>query len=168
VKQLNERVRNIFSIADFQKRYDDGRLQVKTLSGKVLEQKEAFPYGFKTKAKSGKVMVFCQGGNFNGFEILPVIDYKGGPKLNEGDVAIYTDDNGNIKITAGKNGKVFIGNDNKNICTLLTGLIDEIENITTAGSSTSHTIDTGTKTKLELYKNQVKQLFMENVSGDST
>jgi len=88
--QLSAKVRNIFSIANFQKRYDDGRIQVQTLSGRVLEQKEAFPYGFISKAKTGKSLVFCQGGDFNGFVILPLINYEGRPKLNEGDVALYT------------------------------------------------------------------------------
>jgi phage gp45-like len=107
LKQLSAKVRNLFSIAVFQKRYDDGKLQVKTASGRVLEQKEAFPYGFKAKAKDGKALVFCQGGDFNGFEILPLIDYEGGPKLNEGDVALYTAsggwivcrDNGEIELS---------------------------------------------------------------------
>jgi len=110
LSQLSARIRNLFSVAEFQKRYNDGRLQIKTLSGRVLEQKEAFPYGFIAKAKTGKALVFCQGGDFNGFEILPLINYEGGPKLNEGDVAIYTDsggwlvcrDNGEIEL----NGKI--------------------------------------------------------------
>jgi len=151
-------------MAFFQKRYDDGKIQIKTLSGKVLEQKEAFPYGFKAKAKTGKVLVFCQGGDFNGYEILPLIaDNDILSKLKENDVALYTDNNGNIKIIASGNGKVFLGNDSKNMCDLLIGLIDEISNIVTFGSSTSHSIDFGTKVKLEAYKEQVKLLLLENV-----
>ena len=96
LNQISARVRNLFSIAFFQRRYNDGRLQVKTLSGKVLEQKESFPYGFIAKAKTGKVLVFCQGGNFNGFEILPLIanDDVCPPKLEDNDVALYTQGGG--------------------------------------------------------------------------
>jgi phage gp45-like len=96
VKQLSAKVRNLFSIANFQKRYDDGRLQVETLSGIVLEQKESFPYGFTAKAKTGRVLVFCQGGDFNGFEILPLTadEEVCPPKLEEGDAALYTQGGG--------------------------------------------------------------------------
>jgi phage gp45-like len=90
VKQLACRLRNLFSLGEFQKRYSDGKIQVKTIFGRVIEKKEAFPYGFKAKAKKGDVLVFCQGGNFDGFELLPVLDYEGGPELQEGDAALYT------------------------------------------------------------------------------
>jgi phage gp45-like len=106
VKQINARVRNLFSVAVFQKRYEYGGLQVKTLSGRVLERKEAFPYGFAAKAKSGKAPVFCQGGNFNGFEILPLIagDDVCPPELEEGDAALYAQGGG--RIIARENGTV--------------------------------------------------------------
>jgi len=162
IKQLSAKVSNLFSIAAFQKRYADGRLQVKTLSGKVLEQKESFPYGFTAKAKNGKALVFCQGGDFNGYVLLPLIaDNDILSKLEENDVALYTDKNGNIKIMPDGSGKVFIGNGGKNLCGILTGLIDEVMNIVTVGSSTSQSVDPGTKTKLEAYKIQVKQLLKE-------
>jgi hypothetical protein len=98
IKQLAARVRNLFSLGKFQKRYDDGNIQVQTIFGRVLEKKEAFPYGFKAKAKKGKVLVLCQGGNFDGFEILPVLDYDGGPELENGDTALYTESGGWIII----------------------------------------------------------------------
>ena len=93
IKNIIAKIRNQFCLADFQKRYsDDDRIQVKTHNGKVLEKNEAFPYGFYAKAKSGKAFVFCQGGNFDNFEILPVL--KGAPvfcpDLKAGDAAIYT------------------------------------------------------------------------------
>jgi phage gp45-like len=90
IKQLAARMRNLFSLGEFQKRYADGTVQVKTVFDRVIEKKEAFPYGFKSKAKKGKVLVLCQGGNFDGFEILPVLDYEGGPELENGDAALYT------------------------------------------------------------------------------
>ena len=88
VKQLAARMRNLFSTGEFQKRYDDGAVQVKTVFGRVIEKKEAFPYGFRAKAKMGTVLVLCRGGNFDGFEVLPVMDYEGGPELEEGDTAL--------------------------------------------------------------------------------
>ena len=90
LEQLGARVRNIFSIGEIKKRYTDGKIQAETAAGRILEKKEAHPYGFKAKAKEGTVFVLCQGGNFDSFELLPVIDYEGGPELNENDVALYT------------------------------------------------------------------------------
>jgi len=94
--QIRAKIRNTFSIAKFEKRYDDGRLQVKTHSGRVIEKKEAFPYGFTAKAKTGKTFVFCQGGDFGGFEIMPLTadDEVCPPQLEEGDSALYTQEGG--------------------------------------------------------------------------
>jgi phage gp45-like len=106
-KQLGAKIRNIFSPGLFQKRYDDdGRIQIKTYSGHVLEKKEAFPYGFTAKAKDGRALVFCIGGNFNSFEILPLIagDKVKPPELEEGDAALYTESGG--WITVRENGTV--------------------------------------------------------------
>ncbi|MDR1174849.1 MAG: hypothetical protein LBK83_05200 [Treponema sp.] len=127
IKQLAARIRNLFSLGEFRKRYGDGKIQVKTVFNRVVEKKEAFPYGFKAKAKKGTVLVLCQGGSFDGFEILPVLDYEGGPDLEEGDAALYTEsggwvilrENGGIEaeaksgpITAKtKAGKILIGED---------------------------------------------------------
>jgi phage gp45-like len=127
IKQLAARIRNVFSLGEFQKRYSDGTIQIKTIFGRVIEKKEAFPYGFKAKAKKGNVLVFCQGGNFDGFEVLPVLDYEGGPELEEGDVALYTGSGGRVIIrekggieaeaksggitVQTKAGKFFIGED---------------------------------------------------------
>jgi len=93
-EQLSARIRNLHSTGEFKKRYDDGTVQVETASGRVVEKKEAYPYGFQAKAKKGKVFVLCQGGNYDSFEILPVIDYDGGPALDEGDAALYTKSGG--------------------------------------------------------------------------
>jgi phage gp45-like len=105
-KQISAKVRNLVSTADFQNRYEDGRLQVKTLSGRVLERKESFPYGFAAKAKNGRALVFCQGGNFNGFEILPLLagDDVCPPELEEGDAALYAQGGG--WVIARENGTV--------------------------------------------------------------
>ena len=92
-KNIAAKIRNLFCLSDFQKRYsDDDRIQVKTHNGKVLEKNEAFPYGFYAKAKSGKALVFCQGGNFDNFEILPVLKDTPVfcPALEDGDAAVYT------------------------------------------------------------------------------
>jgi phage gp45-like len=63
-----------------------------------VEKKEAFPYGFCAKAKTGRVFVFCQGGNFDGFEILPLVADEGAalPELEENDAALYTENGGSI------------------------------------------------------------------------
>ena len=87
---LSARLRNIFSTGEYKKRYDDGRVQVETAAARVLEKQIAHPYGFKAKAKKGTAFVLCQGGNFDSFELLPIVDYDGGPGLNEGDTALYT------------------------------------------------------------------------------
>jgi phage gp45-like len=102
--RLNAKLRNIFSMAHFQKRYNDGRLQINTYSGRILEGKETFPYGFIAKAKKGKACVFCQGGDFNDFKIMPLTadDDVCPPKLEEGDVALYTQGGG--WITAREDG----------------------------------------------------------------
>ena len=91
---LSARVRNLFSIGEYKNRYEDGRIQAVTAAGRVLEKKEARPYGFKAKAKKGTVLVLCQGGNFDSFELLPVIEYEGGPKLEDNDTGLYTANGG--------------------------------------------------------------------------
>jgi phage gp45-like len=92
MKEMAAKLRNLFCLSDFQRRYEDGKIQTKTSNGKVLEKHEAFPYGFCSKAKSGKVLVLCQGGNLDSFELLPVVtsDEVPLPALAEGDVALYT------------------------------------------------------------------------------
>lgn len=180
IEQLAARLRNLFSPGDFQKRYDDGRIQVKTRNNRVVEKKEAFPYGFYAKAKGGKVFLFCQGGTLDGFEIFPVLvaDDVIPPDLEEGDTAVYTanggyvilHDAGDVEVRAkgsGKikvvceDGKLYVGNGSKDLCALFVGLIDEIKAIVTSGDSSSHTINDATKQKLEAYKNQIKELFEE-------
>jgi phage gp45-like len=61
-----------------------------------VEKKEAFPYGFCAKAKSGRVFVLCQGGNLDGLEVFPVQpgDDITPPELEEGDAAVYTGQGG--------------------------------------------------------------------------
>jgi hypothetical protein len=185
IRELSAKLRNLFAAGEFRRRYADGekkgQIQVETHNGNVVEKKEAFPYGFYAKAKSGRAFVFCQGGNLDGFEIFPVqpgADITP-PELEEGDTAIYTGSGGwivlreagGIEINAegsgniiilGKGGKFYFGNGSKNICGLLIGLIDEIKAIVTFGSAPSRTIDPGTQQKLEAYKNQIKALFLES------
>jgi phage gp45-like len=110
LKQLAARLRNIFSLGEFQKRYPDGKIQIKTVFGHVIEKKEAFPYGFKARAKQGTALVLCQGGNFDGLELLPVIDYDGGPDLQEGDAALYTENGGWIICRDGGSVELFGNN----------------------------------------------------------
>ena len=115
------KLRNLFSLSEFQKRYSDddgGAAQVKTHNAKVLEKAESFPYGFVTKAKAGRAIVLCQGGNYNDFVILPVLkaDDVTAPTLEEGDTAIYTGNGGfivlreagGIEVNARGEGKVSV------------------------------------------------------------
>lgn len=95
-KEICAKIRNIFSTGELRRRYGDGRVQVATHNGRAVEKKEAFPYGFSAKAKSGRAFVICQGGNLDGFEILPVMPGEGvePPALEENDVALYTEKGG--------------------------------------------------------------------------
>lgn len=92
---LSAKMRNLFSVGELKKRYDDENIQVTTAAGETFEKREAFPYGFKAVAKKGPVFVFCQGGNLNSYEVFPVIDYEG-PKLKKGDAALYTESGGYV------------------------------------------------------------------------
>jgi phage gp45-like len=96
IKKLSSCLRNLFVSGEFQKRYDDGTIQVHT--NRVVEKKEAFPYGFYAKAKSGRAFVFCRGGNPDNFEIFPIVpgDDISPPELEEGDAALYTQSGGFI------------------------------------------------------------------------
>ncbi|MDR0583606.1 MAG: hypothetical protein LBG57_04565 [Treponema sp.] len=118
IRELGARLRNLFVLGEFQKRYDDDRIQVKTHNVRVIEKQEAFPYGFYAKAKSGKAMVLCQNGNFDGFEILPVMKDKGvfRPALEDGDTALYTGEGsyvilrekGDLKVYTRKGGNITV------------------------------------------------------------
>lgn len=113
-EKLSARIRNLFTTGELKKRYDDEKIQVETASRRVLEKKIAHPYGFKAKAKKGSVFVLCAGGNFDSFELLPVIDYNGGPALKENDVAIYTE-NGSCIICRETGDIEILGKSNKDI-----------------------------------------------------
>jgi phage gp45-like len=125
IRDLGAKVRNLFAAGEFQKRYGDGRIQVKTHNGRVIEKKEAFPYGFYAKAKSGKAFVICQGGNLDGFEIFPVQpgDDVTPPALEEGDVSVYTGkggyivlrEAGDVEVHAKSEGKVMINTEGGDI-----------------------------------------------------
>jgi phage gp45-like len=180
-REFASKIRNLFSTGELQKRYDDdGRVQVMTHTERVLEKPEAFPYGFYAKAKSGRALVFCQGGNYNDFEILPVLkaDDIDAPELEEGDAALYTGDGAQIivreaggvevyakgsekiKIVA-EDGTVYIANGKNNSCKILLDLIDEIKSLVTIGAPPTHTVNEASKQKLDAYKNKIKELYAE-------
>jgi len=106
LRVLSSNVRNVFSVASFDKRHNDGKIQIKTVSGRILKMKEAFPYGFTAKAKNGKAFVLCQGGDFNSFDIMPLIADENIklPELKDGDASLYTGNGG--WIAARENGTV--------------------------------------------------------------
>ena len=180
IKEVAAKLRNLFCVSNFQKRDADGKIQIKTHNGKVLEKPEAFPYGFYAKAASGRVLVFCQGGNYDGFEILPILkaDDVTLPELEEGDAALYTGvgsaviareaggievfakGGGAVKVIA-EDGTFYFANGKNNICKILTDLIDEIKGLVTTGSQSTQTLNAASRQKLEVYKNKVKELFAE-------
>ncbi|GMO45906.1 MAG: hypothetical protein Pg6C_07870 [Treponemataceae bacterium] len=172
-REIAAKIRNLFSTGEFQKRYDDGIVQVMTHTERVLEKQEAFPYGFTAKAKSGRVLVLCQGGNYNDFEILPVLKADGvsAPELREGDAALYTGEGalvivresgdvevtakggGNVKVVA-EDGTLYFANGKTNSCKIFLDLIDEIIGIVTTGAPSTHTVNAASRQKLEAYKNK--------------
>jgi len=181
IRELGARLRNLFVVGEFQKRNEDGKIQIRTHDDMVVEKKEAFPYGFCAKSKSGKAFLFCQGGDLDGFEIFPVQPGNSiiPPELEEGDVALYTGEGshivlreaGGVEINAkvsenitiiSERGKFYFGNSATNICGLLIGLIDEIKAINTSGTPPSHTINPVTQQKLEAYKSEFKKLLKES------
>jgi phage gp45-like len=95
-KDFSARLKNVFTPGTFEKRYGDNTVQIKTLFGRVIEKKESLPYGFAAKAKGGKALALCVGGNFDAVEILPICaaDDITPPELHEGDAALYTQDGG--------------------------------------------------------------------------
>jgi hypothetical protein len=180
IVQIAAKLRNVFSPGEFQKRYDDGKIQVLTHNGRVVEKKEAFPYGFYARAKGGRVFVLCQGGNMDSAEIFPVL--PGGditpPRLEAGDAALYTGNgarvivresggvevyaagNGGVKVTS-EEGTLYFANGKTNSCKILLGLIDEIKEIVTSGAPPAHTVNEASKQKLDAYKNKIKELYAE-------
>ncbi|MCL2602434.1 MAG: hypothetical protein FWD91_06435 [Treponema sp.] len=98
IRELGARLRNLFQVGEFRRRYDDGRIQVQTRGNNVLEKAEAFPYGFYAVAKNGTALVVCQGGDTGSFQILPLLpgnDVKR-PDLKSGDTALYTASGGYV------------------------------------------------------------------------
>jgi len=181
LRELGARLRNLFQAGEFRRRYDDGRIQVQTHNNRVVEKKEAFPYGFFAKSKGGRALVLCQGGNVGGFEILPLLPGEGvePPELAEGDVALYTGDGarvvlreaGGVEIGAadggdvavvGKSGRFYFGNSLTNLCEVIIGMIDEVKALATSGSPTAHAINPASQARLELYKTVVRNLLKED------
>jgi len=180
LRELAARLRNLFQTGEFRRRYDDGAIQVQTHNNRVVEKKEAFPYGFCAKAKNGRALVVCQGGDVGSFEILPLLpsDDVMPPDLEDGDVALYTGKGARIVLreagwmeiaaagvgdvaAVAKSGKFYIGNDLTNLSEVLLGMIDEIMELITSGSPTAQAISPASKARLELYKNTIKKLLKE-------
>jgi DNA-directed RNA polymerase beta' subunit len=124
--------------------------------------------------------VFCQGGNYNDFEILPILkaDEVSAPELEAGDAALYTGEggcvivreagdvevyakgSGNVKVCA-EDGTLYFANGKTNSCKILLDLIDEIKNLVTTGAPPTHTVNEASKQKLDAYKNKIKELYAE-------
>ena len=177
-RELAARLRNLFQPGVFRRRYPDGRVQVETHNGRVVEGREAFPYGFRAAAKGGRVLALCQGGDTGATVMLPVLGGEGAPELGDGDVALYTAggsrvvlrEAGGLEIYAagtgdvsvvGSGGKLLFANDAANLCEVLCGILDEIAALVTAGSPTSQQVNPASKAKLEAYKSVVRALLKE-------
>lgn len=90
IASLTAKIKNIFCVSDFVRR-EKNKIQVKTPYGRTLELPETFPYGFITKAKAGRVIVLCEGGNLDNVLILPVCSTNASPEIQEGDTALYNE-----------------------------------------------------------------------------
>ena len=168
IKQLSAKIRNIFSSGFFQKRLDNGEIQIKTVSGRILKKKEAFPYGFVAKAKNGKAFVFCQGGDFTGFEIMPIVaDEKIKlPELKDGDTALYTEsggwmiarENGTVELFGADAGGLIKGAELKSqlekMSVRLDGVINALKNSATGSQDGGATYKTQISAALTLLTNK--------------
>ncbi|MCL2374132.1 MAG: hypothetical protein FWC65_02705 [Treponema sp.] len=138
IRALGARLRNLFQSGEFRRRYDDDRIQVETYNKNVVEKAESFPYGFYAKAKNGRALVFCQGGNTSSFEIFPLLPGKGvtPPKLAEGDAALYTAsggwiicrENGSVELFGRDYGGVIKADELRRQLAALTARVDGIMN----------------------------------------
>ena len=180
IRELGARLRNLFQTGEFRRRYGDGRIQVQTHNNRVVERAEAFPYGFRARAKNGRALVVCQGGNVGSFEILPLLpsDDVTPPNLEDGDVALYTGEGGRIVLresgaieisasgpgniaVVGESGKLHLGNGATCLRAELAGLIDDIKSIVTTGSPNSHTVLPASQQRLDMRKNSINRLLKE-------
>jgi len=169
IRSLAARLRTLFAPGRMSRRYADGRVQVETHNGRVAEGREAFPYGFRARAKDGRALTLCQGGDPGGTVILPILgDGTGAPELGDGDVAIYTRggvvvflrNDGGIEIRAGA-GKISIGNDTTDLCAELLGLIDDVKGMVTTGAPTSHTVLPASQAILDARGRRIENLLEE-------
>jgi hypothetical protein len=75
----------------------------------------------------------------------------------EGEI-VYSNKAG-AKTSLNKAGKQYIANNITSLCTVLLGIIDQIENLVTAGAPTLHTVHPDSKKVLELYKQVIESLL---------
>ena len=157
MREISARLRNLFQPGEFRRRYADGRIQVQTYNDKVVEKAEAFPYGFYAKSKSGKAMVFCQGGDTGSFEIFPLMPGNGvkPPELQQGDSALYTGkggwiicrDGGTVELFGKDSGGVIKVADLQSELAKLTarvdGIMDALRNSPTAPNDGGSTYRAG-------------------------
>jgi phage gp45-like len=167
IEELAARIKNVFAAGSLEKRYDDDTVQVKTLYERVVETGESFPYGFKARAKQGRVFVFCPGGDLDSVEILPVLEdeYKG-PELKPGDAALYagsggwivTRDDGTVELFGKDYGGLIKVNELKSQLAKLTarvdGIIQALQNAPTASQDGGAAYKAGIATALNALSNK--------------
>jgi len=174
---ITARLRSLFSTGTYQSRdKDKGLIRAAAHTGRVYEKPEAFPYGFAAKAKKGRVLILCQGGNPAAAVLLPVIAVDVTlPALEEGDAVLYAEGggyaaaraDGSAALAAAGSAKVFVGNGTSNTQQLLIGLVDVIEGLVTAGPPPRHTVSPDSLVKLEAFKEKIKALFSnEDKAGE--
>lgn len=160
IGELAAKIRNIFMPAEFVKRNDDGSVQVKTDYNRVIDNAaEAFPYGFVSKAKAGKVTVLCAGGNLDGLRVLPVEDSENAPELEDGDAAVYSE--GGVYVLLKADGKIEITNGEQSLNQLLLDLADALIQFKTYGSSCAQQTDPSSVQTLQRWQQDWKKLFKE-------
>lgn len=158
IGDIAAKIRNIFMPAEFVKRNEDGSIQINTAYSRVIDNvREAFPYGFASKATSGKITVLCAGGNLDAVKILPVESAENAPELADGDVALYSE--GGVYVLLKADGKIEITNGEQSLNQLLLDLSDALIQFKTFGSSTTQQTDPSSVQTLQQWQENWKKLF---------
>lgn len=118
--------------------------------------------GFHGRPQDGAecVVIDCNGNNI----VIASHDYKFDTEIQKGETLIFSyDANGVIKgkILIGQDGKISLSNESKNFKILFDKLIDNIKDIITTGSPTTHTINAATQAKFDALKTEFAELIKE-------
>jgi hypothetical protein len=82
------------------------------------------------------------------------------PKRKPGEKEIYSRDASGAKASRLlMTDKIYLGNIATDLCAVLLGIIDQIENLVTVGTPVSHTVSPPSVAALELYKQVIESLL---------